>query len=105
MDFEWVLPTVASLLGSTGIGFIVWLSQQKLLRDAKDRDACADAKQQEARYQLKILRSVGKLTYANSIAIQEGKVNGVMAKAIADYEEVSKEFDDFLEEQSIIRPH
>lgn len=48
-----------------------------------------------------MIKAIGKLSYANSIAIKEGKVNGVMDEAIIYYISTSREMTDFLQETAI----
>lgn len=51
------------------------------------------------------LNSIGKLTYANSIAIKDHKVNGVMSSALEDYENSRDELSNFLREQAVSSIH
>lgn len=45
---------------------------------------------------LKSIEAVGKLTYADAIAIRDGKTNGEMAEAIQAYKKADEELYDFL---------
>ena len=49
---------------------------------------------------LKSIDAVGKLTYANSIAIRDGKTNGEMKRQFPAYSEVTTELYDYLLEQN-----
>lgn len=49
---------------------------------------------------LKSIDAVGKLTYANAIAIRDGKTNGEMHEAMECYSESKQEMYDYLLEQN-----
>ena len=49
---------------------------------------------------LKSIDAVGKLTYADAIAIRDGKTNGEMAAAIKAYKKADEELYEFLLEQN-----
>lgn len=49
---------------------------------------------------LKCIDAVGKLTYADAIAIRDGKTNGEMAAAIKAYKKADEELYEFLLEQN-----
>ena len=49
---------------------------------------------------IKSIDAVGKLTYANAIAIRDGKTNGEMHEAMESYNEAKQEMYDYLLEQN-----
>ncbi|NLZ25699.1 MAG: hypothetical protein GX891_04485 [Clostridiales bacterium] len=49
---------------------------------------------------LKSINAVGKLTYANALAIRDGKQNGQMLDALKGYEEVNDELYQYLLERN-----
>ena len=49
---------------------------------------------------MKSLDAVGKLTYANAIAIRDGKTNGEMHEAMEAYNESKEEMYDYILEQN-----
>lgn len=51
---------------------------------------------QETIIKMKALQAIGQLTYATSIAVKDGKVNGEMASAIETYRDAKIELDDFI---------
>lgn len=59
-----------------------------------------EARHRESVLLLKSIKVLGELTEANSIAIRDGKTNGELKRALADYKEVDEELYDFLLEQS-----
>ena len=67
-------------------------------KESKER---AEARKQESLITLRMMKAVGKLSYANSIAIKEGKVNGVMEEALMYYRDASSELSEFLQEQAV----
>ena len=49
---------------------------------------------------LKTIDAVGKLTYADALAIRDGKTNGEMKEAIEAYKKADQELYEFLLEQN-----
>lgn len=49
---------------------------------------------------LKSIDAVGKLTYANAVAIRDGKTNGEMHEAMETYQENKAEMYEYLLEQN-----
>lgn len=66
-------------------------------KESKER---AEARKQESLITMRMIKAVGKLSYANSIAIKEGKVNGVMEEALMYYRDASNEMTEFLQEKA-----
>lgn len=52
---------------------------------------------------LKSIKSLGLLTQANAIALKNGKTNGEMEDAMAEYEKVDKELFEYLLEQNSVK--
>lgn len=67
-------------------------------KESKER---AEARKQESLITMRMVKAIGKLSYANSIAIKEGKVNGVMEDALMYYRETSSELSKFLQEHAV----
>lgn len=66
-------------------------------KESKER---AEARKQESLVTMRMIKAVGKLSYANSVAIKEGKVNGVMEEALMYYRDASNEMTEFLQEKA-----
>jgi len=104
---------------------IIWFIQQSYIRREKERDAerlaelkhrdefdrqrdretkeRGEARKQETLLTMRMIKAIGKLSYANSVAIREGKVNGVLEEAMMYYKDASDEMSNFLREQAIER--
>ena len=97
-----MLAIVISITGSIVSGMVLFFLQRFFKNKARldeERDA---AKRRENLLILKSIDAVGKLTYADSIAIRDGKTNGEMKEAINAYKKADKELYDFLLEQSTL---
>ena len=114
---------IMAFLSPIASALIIWYIQRQYLRREKIRDeqiaeerkrqekweadkerelrARADSRKQESLITLGMIKAIGKLSYANSIAIKEGKVNGVMEEALMYYRETSSELSEFLQEQAV----
>lgn len=66
-----------------------------------ESSARAQARKQENLLTMRMIKAVGKLSYANSVAIKEGKVNGVMEEALIYYRDTSDEMTEFLQKQAV----
>ena len=77
--------------------------RQEQLEAIKEKENLkrAEARKQENLLTMRMIKAVGKLSYANSIAIQEGKVNGVVNEAIMYYRDASDEMTEFLQETAV----
>lgn len=91
-----IISVVSSIISGMVLFFLQRFFKKKTLKDeARDR--------QKAKENILILKSidaVGKLTYANAIAIRDGKTNGEMHEAMEGYAEVKDEMYEFLLEQN-----
>ena len=118
-----VKPEILAFISPIVSALIIWYIQHKHMEHDKKRDAAiheekrrqeqrekereketnirADARKQENLLTMRMIKAVGKLSYANSVAIKEGKVNGVMEDALIYYRDASDEMTEFLQEQAV----
>jgi hypothetical protein len=118
MDTSGIMAFLSPIVSA----LIIWYIQRQYLRREKIRDeqiaeerkrqekreadkeqelrARADSRKQESLITMRMIKAIGKLSYANSIAIKEGKVNGVMEEALMYYRETSNEMTEFLQEKA-----
>lgn len=61
----------------------------------------ADARRTENLLTMQMIRAVGKLAYANAVAVKDGRVNGVMGEAMDYYTKTNSEFSRFLDQQAV----
>ena len=94
------LAIIFSLVSSIVSGMVLFFLKRYFEKKEKDDEEKAKARAKENILILKSIDAVGKLTYANSIAIRDGKTNGEMKKAISAYSEVTSELYDYLLEQN-----
>ena len=91
-----IISICSSIISGMVLFFLQKFFKNKTKRD-EERDA---AKAKENMLMLKIIDAVGKLTYADAIAIRDGKTNGEMKTAVEAYKQADKELYEFLVEQS-----
>ena len=94
------LAIIFSLVSSIVSGMVLFFLKRYFEKKEKDDEEKAKARAKENILILKSIDAVGKLTYANSIAIRDGKTNGEMKSAISAYSEVTNELYDYLLEQN-----
>lgn len=75
--------------------------EEKEKEREKEQKCRAEARKQENLLTMRMMKAVGKLSYANSVAIKEGKVNGVMEEALVYYRDANNEMTEFLQEQAV----
>ena len=94
------IATIISICASIISGSVLFFLKRyfdKRDKDEKERDR---TRAKENFLILKSIDAVGKLTYADAIAIRDGKTNGEMTEAIQTYKKTNQELYEFLLEQS-----
>ena len=91
-----IMSTCASIISGMVLFFLQRFFKKKQKVD-EERDR---AKAKENLLILKSIDAVGKLTYADAVAIRDGKTNGEMKEAMKAYAEVKDELYEYLLEQN-----
>ena len=91
-----VITLLVTSLASIFSGMVLFLIQKHFKKQQKKEDERDKAKAMQTSLILKSLNALGKLTVANSIALRDGKTNGVLKSALAEYEVVEKELYEYL---------
>ena len=91
---------IISVLASIISGMVLFFLKRYFERKEKAEVEKEKAKQKENVLILKSIDAIGKLTYANAIAIRDGKTNGELKSAISDYNGIQKELYNYLLEQN-----
>lgn len=94
------ISIIISIVASIISGMVLFFLKRFFDKKDKEEKKKEEAKARENILILKSLDAVGKLTYANSIAIRDGKTNGELKSAIKDYSEVKDELYEYLLEQN-----
>ncbi len=87
-----IISVTASVISGMALFFMQRYFKKKEQKD-NQRD---EIKRKENVLILKTINAVGKLTVANSIAIQNGRCNGEMHEALENYEDVDSELYNYL---------
>lgn len=67
----------------------------------KENKEHIQARKKENLLTMHMIKAIGKLSYANSVAIKEGKINGVMEDAIKYYNQTNMEMTEFMQESAV----
>ena len=95
-----MVAIIISIVGSVISGMVLFFLQRFFKKRAK-RDEERDKTEERENYLiLKSIDAVGKLTYANAVAIRDGKTNGEMHEAMESYNETKQEMYEYLLEQN-----
>lgn len=95
-----MVAIIISIASSIISGMVLFFLQHFFKKKAKKDEERDKAKARENILILKSIDAVGKLTYANAIAIRDGKTNGEMHEAMECYNESKQEMYDYLLEQN-----
>ena len=88
-------------IGASVISGLALFFLQRYFKKKEKREAERDrVRRRENVLLMKSLDAVGKLTYANAIAIRDGKTNGEMHEAMEAYNESKEEMYDYILEQN-----
>ena len=95
-----MVAIIISVLSSVISGMVLFFLQRYFKTKAKKDEERDNAKAKENYLILKSVDAIGKLTYANAVAIKDGKTNGEMHEAMECYSEARQEMYEYLLEQN-----
>lgn len=95
-----MVAIIISVASSIISGMVLFFLQHYFKKKTKKDEERDMAKAKENILIIKSIDAVGKLTYANAIAIRDGKTNGEMHEAMESYSEAKQEMYDYLLEQN-----
>ncbi len=89
-----------SIFGSIISGMVLFLLQRYFRKHEKKETERNKTRAKENILILKSIDAIGKLTFANTIAIRDKKINGDLKEALADYSEIKEDMYEYLLEQN-----
>ncbi len=95
-----MISIIVSVCASIISGMVLFFLQRFFKKKQKKDEERDRAKAKENMLILKSIDAVGKLTYADAVAIRDGKTNGEMKEAMKAYAEVNDELYEYLLEQN-----
>lgn len=95
-----IISIIISIGASVISGMALFFLQRYFKRKEKREAERDKVRRRENVLLMKSLDAVGKLTYANAIAIRDGKTNGEMHEAMESYNESKEEMYDYILEQN-----
>lgn len=95
-----MVAIIMSICASIISGMVLFFLQRFFKKKQKIDEERDRAKVKENMLILKSIDAVGKLTYADAVAIRDGKTNGEMKEAMKAYAEVKDELYEYLLEQN-----
>ena len=95
-----MVAIIMSICASIISGMVLFFLQRFFKKKQKVDEERDRAKAIENLLILKSIDAVGKLTYADAVAIRDGKTNGEMKEAMKAYAEVKDELYEYLLEQN-----
>ena len=98
---KFIIAFVSPIVSALFIWYVQHSHVARERKREKEQESRAEARKQESLLTMRMMKAIGKLSYANSVAIKEGKVNGVMEEALVYYRDASNELTEFLQAQAV----
>ena len=95
-----MVAIIISILGSIISGMVLFFLKSYFTKQAAKEKEREKRKAKENILILKSIDAIGKLTYANAIAIRDGRTNGELKEALSEYHEVREDLYEYLLEQN-----
>ena len=95
-----LISIIISIATSIFSGIVLFFIKRYFDNKEKIEIEKEKARQKENVLILKSIDAIGRLTYADSIAIREGKTNGEMKDAVQSYIAIKSELYDYLIDQN-----
>ena len=92
--------TIISIVCSVISGMTLFFLQRFFKKKEEQDKQKEEARRKENVLILKSIDAIGKLTYANAIAIRDGRTNGELKEALKDYHDIREELYNFIVEES-----
>lgn len=95
-----LISIIISIATSIFSGIVLFFIKRYFDNKEKIEIEGKKARQKENVLILKSIDAIGRLTYADSIAIRDGKINGEMKDAVQSYIAIKSELYDYLIDQN-----
>ena len=95
-----LISSIISIATSIFSGIVLFFIKRYFDNKEKIEIEEEKARQKENVLILKSIDAIGRLTYADSIAIRDGKINGEMKDAVQSYIAIKSELYDYLIDQN-----
>lgn len=95
-----LISIIISIATSIFSGIVLFFIKRYFDNKEKIEIEEEEARQKENVLILKSIDAIGRLTYADSIAIRDGKINGEMKDAVQSYIAIKSELYDYLIDQN-----
>lgn len=95
-----LISIIISIATSIFSGIVLFFIKRYFDNKEKTEIEKEKARQKENVLILKSIDAIGRLTYADSIAIRDGKINGEMKDAVQSYIAIKSELYDYLIDQN-----
>ena len=92
MEITQIFGIVASIIS----GIVLFVVKREFKKKDDEEKLKIKEKERENILVLRSINAIGKLTHATCIALKDGKVNGELSAALAEYETVDKEMYEYL---------
>lgn len=98
-----MVAIIIGIVSSIISGMVLFFIQRYFKKHEEKENERQKARVKENILIIKSIDAIGKLTYANSIAIRDGKTNGELKEGLQAYNEVREEMYEYLLEQNARR--
>jgi len=91
-----LISNIVTVFATVVSGTVLFLLQRFFNDHRKKEEERDQKKEKDNALVLRSIKALGNLTVANSIALRDGKTNGELKSALAEYKTVEKEMYEYL---------
>lgn len=95
-----VFTTFLSIVQTITVSMVIFLLQRKRDKQEAEREKHIKMREEEARLAMKLSMATGKLSFGCAVALERGKANGEIKEAKKEWEDVKREYLEFLNKEA-----
>ena len=93
---EHAISIIASIVVSVAASLLLFFAQRHFKKAEESSEKAEERRAEQQMLILQTVQAIGELTMASALAVKNGHTNGELTKAMAHFEEVDKELNNFL---------
>ena len=97
---NYMVTAVLSVMQTITVSMVIFLLQRKRDKREEEKENRVKMREEEARLGMKLSMATGKLAFGCAVALERGRANGEIKEAKKEWEEVKKEYLDFLNKEA-----
>ncbi len=94
------ISVIVGIVQTIAISMLLFYFQAKLKKRESESEKREEARKTEARLSMRLEMACGKLALGCAVALERGRANGEIKEAKKEFEEVKKEYLEFLNSEA-----